>query len=146
MLKGDLAPDFRCRPTPARVDAVEFSRQEGGGLLLPQGQHAGLHQKACSFRDDYAQFTALGAVVGISLTRPHRMPSSGSSSTCPFTWLATRPCRGYYGAWGEKVRCGRTYEGINRSTFVVGEDGRLLKVFANVKPEGHAQEVLAHLQ
>ncbi len=50
-----------------------------------------------------------------------------------------------YGAWGEKTAYGRTYMGILRSTFVIDEEGRIIKVFLKVKPEGHAQEVLAYL-
>ena len=50
-----------------------------------------------------------------------------------------------FGAWGEKKMYGKSYEGILRSTFVIGEDGTVIKVFPSVKPEGHAQEVLSCL-
>ena len=50
-----------------------------------------------------------------------------------------------YGAWGEKKMFGKTRQGILRSTFVIDEDGRVVKVFVKVRPAGHAQEVLAVL-
>jgi peroxiredoxin Q/BCP len=50
-----------------------------------------------------------------------------------------------YGAWGEKKMYGRTYDGILRSTFVIDEEGVIIKEFRNVKPEGHAQEVAKFL-
>ncbi len=151
MLKeGDLAPDFTLQAdTGEELTLSSFRGKKVVVYFYPKDNTPGCTKEACSFRDDYAQFTALGAVViGIS-------PDSATSHAkfrlkfdLPF-YLVSDPDHAVasaYGAWGEKVRCGRTYEGINRSTFVVGEDGRLLKVFGNVKPEGHAQEVLAHLQ
>ena len=50
-----------------------------------------------------------------------------------------------YGAWGEKTNYGRTYEGILRTTFVIDADGRVKKVFKNVKPATHADDVLKAL-
>ena len=50
-----------------------------------------------------------------------------------------------FGAWGEKKNYGKTYEGILRSTFIIDEEGMVLKAFPKVKPEGHAEEVLEYL-
>ena len=50
-----------------------------------------------------------------------------------------------YGAWGEKKMYGKTTEGVIRSTFIIDENGRILKVYANVKAKGHADKVLADL-
>ena len=151
MLKdNDLAPDFTLLDDTG--EAITLSSFRGKKVVVyfyPKDNTPGCTTEACSFRDDYAQFTALGAVViGIS-------PDSGASHAkfrlkfgLPF-YLVSDPDHAVaaaYGAWGPKTNYGRIYEGIIRSTFVVGEDGRLLKVFPKVKPEGHAQEVLAVLQ
>ncbi len=65
----------------------------------------------------------------------------------PFTLLADpdHAVAAEYGAWGEKKNYGKTYEGIIRSTFVIGPDGTLVKALRNVKPDGHAERVLAAL-
>ncbi|NLX37298.1 MAG: thioredoxin-dependent thiol peroxidase [Chloroflexi bacterium] len=151
MLKeGALAPDFTLlADTGEEVTLSSFRGSKVVVYFYPKDDTPGCTKEACSFRDDYAQFTALGAVViGIS-------PDSAASHAkfrlkfdLPF-YLVSDPDHSVaeaYGAWGEKRNYGRTYEGIIRSTFVVGEDGALIKVFGKVKPEGHAQEVLPYLQ
>jgi len=147
---GDLAPDFTLTAdTGEDITLSEFRGQKVIVYFYPKDNTPGCTKEACSFRDDYAQFTALGAVViGIS-------PDSAASHArfrlqfgLPF-YLVSDPDHAVaeaYGAWGEKRTYGRTYEGVIRSTFIVGEDGALIKVFPKVKPEGHAQEVLAYLQ
>jgi peroxiredoxin Q/BCP len=50
-----------------------------------------------------------------------------------------------YGVWGEKKRAGRTTMGIRRTTFLIGPDGRVLRVFENVRPDGHSREILEAL-
>lgn len=151
MLKdNDLAPDFTLLDDAGEeITLSSFRGKKVVVYFYPKDNTPGCTTEACSFRDDYAQFTALGAVViGIS-------PDSGTSHAkfrlkfgLPFH-LVSDPDHAVattYGAWGPKTNYGRIYEGIIRSTFVVGEDGRLIKVFPKVKPEGHAQEVLAVLQ
>ena len=65
--------------------------------------------------------------------------------TCPFPLLADagHTVAEAYGAWGEKSMYGRKYQGILRTTFLIGQDGRIGRVFEKVKPKGHAAEVLA---
>jgi peroxiredoxin Q/BCP len=151
MLKdGDLAPDFTLTAdTGEDITLSDFRGKKVVVYFYPKDNTAGCTTEACSFRDDYAQFTALGAVViGIS---PDSLASHAKfrlTYGLPF-YLVSDPDHAVadaYGAWVEKVRCGKVSQGINRSTFVVGEDGALIKVFSKVKPEGHAQEVLTYLQ
>ncbi len=116
--------------------------------FYPKDDTPGCTTEACSFRDDYALFTMKGAVVvGIS---PDSVASHGkfrAKHSLPF-YLLSDPDHAVaelYGAWGEKKAYGKTHEGILRSTFVIDEDGQIIKAFPNVKPDGHAQEVLAYL-
>ena len=102
----------------------------------------------CSFRDDYSQFTLSGAVViGVSPDNVASHQKFRAKYALPFYLLSDPDHRvaEAYGAWGEKRTYGRTYEGILRSTFVIDEEGRIVKAFLKVKPEGHAQEVLPFL-
>ncbi len=150
MLKeDDLAPDFTLIDDSG--EAVTLSSFRGKKVVVyfyPKDNTPGCTTEACSFRDDYAQFTALGAVViGISPDSVASHKGFKLKFGLPF-YLVSDPDHAVaeaYGAWGVKKNYGRIYEGIIRSTFIVGEDGRLVKVFPKVKPEGHAQEVLAAL-
>jgi peroxiredoxin Q/BCP len=147
--EGDLAPDFALLSDEG--EEITLAAQRGRKVVLyfyPKDDSPGCTKEACSFRDDYSLFTLKGAaVLGVS-------PDSGVSHQAfrlkfglPF-YLLSDPdhvVAALYGAWGEKKSYGRTYEGILRTTFVIDQEGRVVKVFANVKAEGHAQEVLAVL-
>ena len=92
--------------------------------------------------------TARGAVVlGVSPDDEASHVKFKEKYSLPFTLLADpdHAVATEYGAWGEKKNYGKTYEGIIRSTFVIGPDGTLVKTLRNVKPDGHAERVLAVL-
>ncbi len=147
--ENELAPDFTLESDQG--EPVTLSDLRGKKVVLyfyPKDNTPGCTKEACSFRDDHALIAMKGAVVvGIS---PDSVASHGSfraKFALPF-YLLSDPdhvVAAQYGAWATKVRCGKTTEGIVRSTFVIDEEGRIVKVFASVKPEGHAQEVLAYL-
>lgn len=151
MLKeGELAPDFTLQDDSGdQVTLSAFRGQKVVVYFYPKDNTSGCTKEACSFRDDYSQFTALGAaVIGISPDSIESHAKFKLQYGLPF-YLVSDPdhvVAEAYGAWGEKKMYGRTYEGIIRSTFIVGEDGKLIKVFPKVKPEGHAQEVLPYLE
>lgn len=145
----DVAPDFTLRSDAG--DDVTLSSFRGKKVVLyfyPKDDTPGCTKEACSFRDDYSQFLSQGAVViGVSPDADTSHQAFRAKYTLPFYLLSDPDHRvaDAYGAWGEKVRSGRTYEGILRTTFVIDEAGVVRKVFANVRPEGHAQEVLRAL-
>jgi peroxiredoxin Q/BCP len=143
------APDFTLESDQG--EQVTLSQFRGRKVVLyfyPKDDTSGCTTEACGFRDDYSQFTAKGAVViGVS-------PDNGASHqkfrlkfSLPFFLLSDpdHTVAEAYGAWGEKKMYGRTYDGILRSTFVIDEEGVIIKEFRNVKPEGHAQEVAKFL-
>lgn len=145
----ELAPDFTLQADDGEL--VTLSAFRGRKVVLyfyPQDDTPGCTTEACSFRDDYSQFLMKGAVViGVS---PDDAASHGQFRAkfgLPFYLLSDgdHQVASLYGAWGEKKLYGKSYEGIIRSTFVIGEDGKVVKAFPKVKPEGHAQEVLQYL-
>jgi len=147
--EGDLAPDFTL--VSDEGEDVTLSSFRGGTVVVyfyPKDDTPGCAKEACSFRDANSLFMAKGAtVIGISPDDAKSHQSFRVKHGLPFYLLSdTDHCVAEaYGAWGEKRMYGRTYEGIIRSTFVVGEDGRILKAFPKVKPDDHATEVLAYL-
>ena len=99
-------------------------------------------------RDAWSDFERAGAVVlGVSPDDVSSHESFRADYELPFTLLADpeHVAANAYGVWGEKSRYGRTYMGINRSTFVIGPDGIVQKVMRDVKPATHADDVLAAL-
>ncbi|MDX9957462.1 MAG: peroxiredoxin, partial [Spirochaetia bacterium] len=114
----------------------------------PKDDTPGCTKEACGFRDAWDSFIQKGAVViGVSPDKTQSHAKFRTKYKLPFHLLAdpeTRVLKAY-GAWGEKSMYGKTYEGVLRSTFVIGKDGVIVKAFPKVKPEGHAEEILALL-
>jgi peroxiredoxin Q/BCP len=117
--------------------------------FYPKDDTSGCTIEACEFRDSWAAVRRAGAVVlGVSPDGIASHQKFKRKYELPFTLLADEDhaVAEAYGAWGEKSMYGRKYQGILRTTFVIGTDGRIEKVFQKVKPKGHAAEVLAALE
>ncbi|MFH1086918.1 MAG: thioredoxin-dependent thiol peroxidase [Chloroflexota bacterium] len=147
--ENELAPDFAL--TADTGEQVTLSGLRGKKVVLyfyPKDDTPGCTKEACSFRDDHSLFVMKGAVViGVSPDGQQSHQKFRSKFALPFFLLSDpdHQVAAAYGAWGEKTMYGRTYEGILRSTFVIDKEGKVLKAFPKVKPEGHAQEVLQYL-
>ncbi len=146
---GDLAPDFTLRSDSD--EEVTLSSLRGRPVVLyfyPKDDTPGCTTQAKGIRDAYADFEAAGAVVlGISPDDVKRHVKFKQKYDLPFTLLADpeHEVAERYGVWGEKRYMGRTYMGINRTTFLVAADGTVAKVLPNVKPDAHAEDVLSAL-
>lgn len=146
---GDRAPAFSA-PTNGGGQ-VSLSDFKGKPVILyfyPKDNTPGCTKEACGFRDQFAQFRKKGAVVlGVSVDSVKSHDTFVEKFTLPFTLLADADKKivQAYGVWGEKSFMGRTYQGIHRVTFLIGGDGRIQKIWSQVKPEEHAAEVLAAL-
>lgn len=144
---GASAPDFT-----AETDAGEpltLSSLRGRPVVLyfyPKDDTSGCTTQACEFRDLFPRFTTADAVVlGVS-------PDSAASHVkfkqkygLPFTLLADteHQVAEAYGVWKEKRMYGRTYMGVERTTFLIDRDGHVARVFEKVRPAGHAEAVAA---
>ena len=105
-------------------------------------------KQACSFRDAYDDIIEAGAVViGISPDSTASHEKFKNKFGLPFHLLSytDHKVAEAYGSWSEKKMYGKTSMGIIRSTFIIDEDGSILKVFPKVSPEGHADKVLKYL-
>jgi peroxiredoxin Q/BCP len=147
--EGKPAPDFEL---PAdNGETVKLSALRGKPVVLyfyPKDDTPGCTTQACGIRDAYGEFERAGAVVlGISPDSEKSHVKFKEKHGLPFTLLADteHEVANAYGVWGEKKYMGRTYMGINRSTFVIDANGTVTRVLHNVKPATHADAVLAAL-
>lgn len=150
MLKvGEMAPDFELEDDSGA--RVRLSGLRGKTVVLyfyPRDDTPGCTKEACSFRDSWAAVKASGAAVyGLSpdTVEKHRAFRDKYGLQFPLLSDRDRSVMKAYGAFGKKIMYGKEVEGVIRSTFIIGPDGKVAKVFPKVRPEGHASEVLAAL-
>jgi thioredoxin-dependent peroxiredoxin len=147
MLKdGDEAPDIRLETDSG--EQFQLSSLRGKRVVLyfyPKADTPGCTAEACEFRDDIHKFARKGvAVVGISPDKPAAQAKFKKKYELPFPLLADqeKAVAQAYGVWQEKNMYGKKVMGIVRSTFVIGPDGKIEKIYGNVKAKGHAAQVL----
>jgi peroxiredoxin Q/BCP len=143
---GDIAPDFEL--TDQFGDTHKLSDYLGKKVVLyfyPKDDTPGCAKEACGFRDNFQEFRKNNmAVLGVSKDSNKSHAKFQEKYSLPFTLLSdedTSVCK-TYGVWGEKQFMGKTHLGIKRTTYVIDEEGKVLKIYQNVKPEQHAQEIL----
>lgn len=145
--EGDPAPDFSGATNGGgRVSLADY---HGRNLVLyfyPRDDTPGCTKEACSFRDGFEALQAKGvAVLGVSCDAVKAHDRFVAKFKLPFPLLADveQKVVRAYGVWGEKSFMGRKYLGIYRVTFLIGPDGRIRRIWPEVKPENHAAEILA---
>jgi len=145
--EGDKAPDFAV--TDGEGKSVRLKDLRGKKFVLyfyPKDDTPGCTKEACSFRDSFAKFKRRGIeVFGVSLDSEKSHQKFVQKYDLPFRLLADteRKLSESFGTYGEKKFMGRTYMGNHRMTFLIDEKGKIKKIFEKVKPEDHAEEVLA---
>ena len=148
--EGKTAPDFALHSDTG--ETVKLSDLRGKPVVLyfyPKDDTTGCTTQACGIRDAYGEFEQAGAVVlGVSPDDEASHVKFRDKYDLPFTLLADTDHKvaDLYGVWGEKKFMGRTYLGVKRWTFVIAEDGTVKKVFPDVKPAEHADNVLSVLR
>src|SRR6476660_2441457 len=117
-------------------------------FFFPKADTPGCTTESCEFRDAHKTFTKKNAaIVGISPDKTAAHAKFAAKYSLPFTLVADpeHAIAEAYGVWKEKSMYGRKYMGIERTTFVIDEKGKIAKIFNKVKPEGHAAAVLEAL-
>ena len=147
--EGDPAPGFSA-PTNGggKVSLADFQGKNVILYFYPRDDTPGCTKEACAFRDHFADFKKQGAVVlGVSVDPVKAHDKFVRKYKLPFTLLADedRKIVQAYGVWGQKSFLGKKYLGTHRVTFLIGPDGKIKKIWPKVKPEEHAEEVLAAL-
>ena len=147
--EGKPAPDFELVDDSG--ETVTLSSFRGKPVVLyfyPKDDTPGCTTQACGIRDAWGEFERAGAVVlGVSPDDERSHAKFKEKYELPFALLADtgHSTAEEYGVWKEKRYAGKTYMGVERSTFVIDADGNVAKELRNVKPDRHADDVLAAL-
>jgi thioredoxin-dependent peroxiredoxin len=147
---GQPAPDFELPDQDGRaVKLADFRGQRVVLYFYPKADTPGCTKQACGVRDHHADYEAAGAaVLGVSPDPVAKIKRFEEKYGLDFTLLADddHAVAQAYGVWVQKSMYGRTYFGNERTTFIIGDDGRVSDVLRKVKPGEHDEQVLAALE
>jgi thioredoxin-dependent peroxiredoxin len=141
------APAPAIQATTDKGETFRLADQKGKSVVLyfyPKADTPGCTTEACEFRDSIEDFRGIDAeIVGVSPDSPKALAKFRDKYQLPFTLLADEDhaISEAYGVWIEKSMYGKKYMGIDRTTFIIGPDGTVKKVFPKVKVAGHADQV-----
>ena len=142
---GGPAPDFSLQDGDGNT--VSLRQLRGQRVVLyfyPKDDTPGCTKEACSFRDEFSRFKKANAVIyGVSRDHAASHQRFTQKYKLPFPLLSdpdAAVCKAY-GVWKEKSLYGRLFLGIERSTFVIDEHGRIAAIFPKVKVDGHSDEI-----
>jgi thioredoxin-dependent peroxiredoxin len=147
--EGAPAPDFELASDEG--ETVKLSALRGKPVVLyfyPKDDTPGCTTEACEFRDAYDRFRDQGVeILGVSPDTEASHQKFKSKYELPFTLLADpeHEAAEAYGVWKEKRNYGKTYMGVERSTFIIDADGKVAKAMRGIRPAGHAAQVLETL-
>ena len=150
---GDPAPNFRAVAVGGKYgdgQAVSLRDFKGKVLVLyfyPKDDTPGCTAQACALRDDWAQFSEKAGLFGVSVDSPQSHQKFIEKHSLPFPLLSdvSHHLVEAFGVWIEKSMYGKTYMGAERSTFVIGRNGKIAGILRKVKPEEHDAQLLALL-
>ena len=146
---GIPAPDFSLADETGVIRTL--SEFKGHPVILyfyPKDDTPGCTTEACSFRDDYSQYTQAGVtILGVSPDTSKSHAKFKAKYGLPFPLLADaehKVCE-LYKVWGLKKMMGREYNGVFRTTYLIDEKGKIVRVFENVKPAEHTNTLRVEL-
>jgi thioredoxin-dependent peroxiredoxin len=150
IVSGIQAPDFALPDENNTIRRLSDFRGRWVVLYFyPKDDTPGCTTEACNFRDDYSDYVNADVVIlGVSPDNSKSHLKFKQKFTLQYPLLADEMHKisSQYGVWGLKKFMGREYEGILRTTFLIDANGRIAKVFENVKPAEHSVEVLAAIK
>ena len=150
LTEGNKAPLFKSKDQNGKpVSLADFKGKKVALYFYPEDDTPTCTIEACNLRDNYSLLKKEGIVVlGVSPDDEKKHKKFEKKFDLPFT-LVTDPDKKIidkYGVWGEKSMYGKKYFGVLRTTFIVGKDGKILKIFEKVKPKEHGKEVLGYIK
>ena len=147
--EGKAAPAFSLKD--ASGNTVRLAELKGKNVIVyfyPKDDTPGCTKEACNFRDDYSAYEKAGvAILGVSPDTVASHVKFKKKFQLQFPLLADEGHKvcDLYGVWGPKKFMGKEYEGVQRTTFLIDENGNIARVYENVRPAEHSAELLSAL-
>jgi thioredoxin-dependent peroxiredoxin len=147
---GDKAPAIEAVDQYGKNISLEDFK--GSKVILyfyPKDDTPGCTAEACNLRDNYSALIEKGfKILGVSADSAASHQKFTDKYSLPFPLIpdTERKIINAYGVWGRKKFLGREYDGINRMTFVISEDGKILKIFDKVQTKDHSDQILAEVK
>jgi peroxiredoxin Q/BCP len=147
--EGDIAPDFTLESSDG--GSMSLSDLRGDWVVLywyPKDDTPGCTTEACEIRDNWQLLSGEARLFGLSPDSIKSHLKFRDKFSLPFPLLSDfdHAVSERYGVWGLKKFMGREYMGVDRATFIVAPDGSLARIFPQVRPAGHALEILQALR
>lgn len=150
LTEGKKAPNFSLPSSDGqKVSLNDFKGKKIILFFYPKDMTSGCTKEACDFRDTFPNFKKTKTVVlGVSPDSIQSHKKFIDKYDLPFILLSDekKSVLEKYGVWKEKSMYGRKYMGVERTTFVIDEEGKIIKIFPKVKVNGHVEEVLSVLK
>jgi len=144
--EGNTAPNFMLNDQDG--NSISLSDYKGKRLIIffyPMANTPGCILEVCNLRDNYTELKAKGySLLGVSADTEQKQNNFKRKYKLPFPLLADtdKSLINAFGVWGPKKFMGRTYDGINRKTFVIDEHSKIERIIENVKVKDHAAQIL----
>lgn len=148
--KGAVAPEFE--GTDQHGKTIRLKDFKGRKVILyfyPKDDTPGCTAEACNLRDNYKKWQKSGfEVLGVSPDDEKSHKKFGDKYNLPFSLIADpeRKILEAYGVWGEKKMYGKSYQGVLRTTYVIGENGVIEDIFSKVDTKNHTSQILQELK
>ena len=147
---GNIAPDFTLPDQTGKTHRLaDYRGRKAVVYFYPKDDTPGCTRQACAFRDSFAALRELNAaVIGISQDGAESHLKFAEKYQLPFILLSDpeREAIEAYGVWQQKTSFGKTYMGIVRSTFIIDENGALIKIFPKANPDTNAADIIQFLK
>lgn len=147
---GKKAPDFSLLDQDGKkISLKDFKGKKVVLYFYPKDNTSGCTKEACNFRDDFPKFKKTDAIIlGVSPDSVESHKKFVTKYNLPFTLLSDEDKKVLekYGVWKEKSMYGRKYMGVERTTFIIDEIGKIKNVFNKVKVDGHNSELMEALK
>ena len=147
---GDKAPAFKLiNQDGETISLIDLKGKPVVLYFYPKDNTSGCTKEACNFRDEFPKFRKIKAeIIGVSADSVESHKKFADKYKLPFNLLSDekKEVLEKYGVWQEKSMYGKKYMGIVRTTFVIGSDGKIKKIFPKVKVDNHNKEVMEALK
>jgi thioredoxin-dependent peroxiredoxin len=147
---GDKAPGIES--VDQHGNQVSLKDFKGSMVILyfyPKDDTPGCTAEACNLRDNYGLLLEKGfKIIGVSADSASSHQKFADKYSLPFSLIpdTDKKILNDYGVWGKKKFMGREYDGINRTTFIISEEGNILKIFDKVQTKEHSDQILAEFR